>query len=381
MIIFAIPSAKIKDRKRILKICSNTGCSLKIMPYISELHDYYNLKERLRPVKIEDLLGRNEVNIDVKSITGYIKDKTVLITGGGGSIGTEIARHVMTYNPTKIIIFDINENSSYRLLNELRIMYGSTVNVKVEIGSVREVRRLEELFRNHRPEVVFHAAAHKHVPFMEECPSEAVKNNILGTLKAAQVADRYEVKRFVLISTDKAVNPTSVMGATKRVAEMIIQSIDKKSETKFTAVRFGNVLGSDGSVVPLFKSQIEEGGPVTVTHPNIKRYFMTISEAAKLVIQSGAMAGGGEIFVLDMGEQIKIMDLARNMIRLSGLIPEEDIRIKIIGLRPGEKMYEEMLMDEEGTDKTHHNKIFIGKSKVISYDELIIKIDELKGCI
>ena len=380
-ILFAIPSAGAEDRKRILKICSGTGCSLQVMPYISELPDHYNLENRIRPVMIEDLLGREPVSIDMQSIAGYLEGKTILITGGGGSIGSELARHVMFFGPRKVVIFDIYENSAYSLLNELKTLYVKTPHVVAEIGSVREIERLEELFKRHRPDVVFHAAAHKHVPFMEQCPSEAVKNNILGTLNTAEAADKYGVERFILISTDKAVNPSSIMGATKRVAEMIIQSMDKRSATEFAAVRFGNVLDSNGSVIPLFRKQIAKGGPVTVTHPDITRYFMTIPEAAMLVIQAGALAGGGEVFVLDMGEPVKIMDLANNMISLSGLIPGHDIKIRITGLRPGEKMYEEMLMDEEGVDSTRHEKIFIGKAGDISYGELMGKIERLKGLL
>jgi len=379
-IIFAIPAVSRKDRKKILNICSQTGCSLKMMPLVSELEDYYNFKEKLRPVKVEDLLGRDEVDLDVRSIAGYLSGKTVLITGGGGSIGSEIARQVIKYKPGKLIILDVYENTAYRLVNELKRKY-IDIDIDIVIASIRDTKRLEQVFDHYRPDVVFHAAAHKHVPLMEACPCEAIKNNVLGTLNTAKAADKYRVNRFVLISTDKAVNPANIMGASKRVAEMIIQSINKISETEFMAVRFGNVLGSNGSVIPLFEKQIEEGGPVTVTHPDIRRYFMTIPEAAKLVIQSGAMAKGGEIFVLDMGELIKIMDLAKNLISLSGFIPDEDIKIEIIGLRPGEKMFEEMMMDEEGIKKTYHEKIFIGKSNDILYKDIIMKIELLKSSL
>jgi len=379
-IIFAIPSASKNERRRILNICSHTGCNLMLMPSVTRLSDYRNFIERLRPVKIEDLLGRDEVDLDTGSISDYLKDKTILITGGGGSIGSELARQVVRFEPGKLVIMDMYENCAYNLLNELN-SDDIKVNINVEIGSIRDIKRLEEIFSSYKPDVVFHAAAHKHVPFMEACPFEAVKNNVLGTLNTAKMADKYNASCFVLISTDKAVNPTSVMGATKRIAEMIIQSMDRISKTEFAAVRFGNVLGSNGSVIPLFKKQIEAGGPVTVTHPDIKRFFMTASEAAKLVIQAGAMAKGGEIFVLDMGELIKIVDLARNLISLSGFVPGEEIKIEITGLRPGEKMFEEILLDEEGIKKTCHEKIFIGKSRAIAYDKLMDNIDLLVSSI
>lgn len=376
-IIFAIPSASIKKRKEILKICSQTGCNLKMMPSVSDLDDYNNLSDSIRNVKIEDLLGRNEASIDVHSIAGYLKDKTILITGGGGSIGSEIARQVIRFGPRKLIILDIYENNAYRLLHELRIKYGREVPVDIVIASIRDVKRLKEIFLQYKPNVVFHSAAHKHVPLMESCPGEAIKNNVLGTLNTAQMARECKIGQFVLISTDKAVNPTNIMGATKKVAEMIVQSMNRHSETEFVAVRFGNVLGSNGSVIPLFKKQIEAGGPVTVTHPNIRRYFMTITEAAKLVIQAGALAKGGEIFVLNMGELIKIMDLAENLIRLSGLIPDEDIKIEITGLRPGEKLFEEFMLDEEGVDKTTHKEIFIGRSHEATYRDTLHNIELL----
>ena len=376
-IVFAIPTASRKKRKEILKICTRTGCSLKTMPSISNLHDYNNLSSSIRNVKIEDLLGRNEVDLDTQSISGYLKEKTILITGGGGSIGSEIARQVMKFSPKKLVILDIYENTTYRLLNELRIKYGREIPVELVIASIRDVGRLKEVFLLYRPDVVFHSAAHKHVPLMEACPGEAIKNNVLGTFNTAQVASDCKVGQFILISTDKAVNPTNIMGATKKVAEMIVQSMNRHSETKFVAVRFGNVLGSNGSVIPLFKRQIEAGGPVTVTHPDIRRYFMTIIEAAKLVIQAGAIAKGGEIFVLNMGKMIKIMDLAENLIRLSGLIPDEDIKIEITGLRPGEKLFEELMLDEEGIVKTSHEKIFIGRSREVTYEEALLNIELL----
>ncbi len=376
-IVFAIPSASRKKRKEILKICSETGCSLKTMPSVSDLHDYNNLTSSIRNVKIEDLLGRDEADLDVSSMAGYMKEKTILITGGGGSIGSEIARQVIKFGPRKLVILDIYENNAYRLLHELRIKYGREVPVDIVIASIRDVDRLKDIFLQYRPDVVFHSAAYKHVPLMESCPSEAIKNNVLGTFNTAQIARECNVGQFVLISTDKAVNPTNIMGATKKVAEMIVQSMNRHSETEFVAVRFGNVLGSNGSVIPLFKKQIEAGGPVTVTHTDIRRYFMTIPEAAKLVIQAGAMAKGGEIFVLNMGELIKIMDLAENLIRLSGLIPDEDIKIEVTGLRPGEKLFEELMLDEEGVDKTVHKKIFIGRSHEVAYKDTLHNIELL----
>ncbi len=376
-IVFAIPSASRKKRKEILNICSETGCSLKMMPSVSNLHDYDNLSDSIRNVKIEDLLGRNEVDLDVPAIAGYLKGKTILITGGGGSIGSEIARQVIKFGPKKLVILDIYENNAYRLLNELRVKHGSRIPIDLVIASIRDVDRLKDIFLLYGPDVVFHAAAHKHVPLMEACPCEAIKNNVLGTFNTAKTASDCGVGKFILISTDKAVNPTNIMGATKKVAEIIVQSMNRHSETEFAAVRFGNVLGSNGSVIPLFKEQIKAGGPVTVTHPDIRRYFMTIAEAAKLVIQAGAMAKGGEIFVLDMGELIKIMDIAENLIRLSGLIPEEDIRIETTGLRPGEKLFEELMLDEEGIGKTSHKKIFTGRSPEISYKEVLYNIELL----
>ncbi|GKZ04406.1 UDP-N-acetylglucosamine 4,6-dehydratase family protein [Paraclostridium bifermentans] len=291
----------------------------------------------------------------------YLQNKVVLVTGGGGSIGSELCRQVASFNPKQLIILDNYENNAYAIQQELIRKYGSSLNLKTIIASIREEKRMDEIFNKYRPDAVFHAAAHKHVPLMEKSPSEAIKNNIFGTRNVATLADKYKVKRFVLISTDKAVNPTNIMGATKRAAEMIIQTMNEKSETEFVAVRFGNVLGSNGSVIPLFKKQIEEGGPVTITHPDIIRYFMTIPEAVQLVIQAGAMAKGGEIFVLDMGDPVKIVDLADNLIRLSGFEPNVDIKIKFTGLRPGEKLYEELLMSEEGLTNTDHKKIFIGK--------------------
>jgi len=378
-IIFAIPSLDIENRRKILQICSQTRCDIKIMPLLSEIHDHNNLTNSLRKIKIEDLLGRKEVNLDMKAISGYLRNKVILITGGGGSIGSEIAREIVKFYPKKLIIFDIYENSVSCLMDELRIKYGSVIEVEIIIGSILDINKLENVFLLNKPDVVFHAAAYKHVPLMEANPEEAVKNNVLGTLNTALAADKHKVKKFVLISTDKAVNPTSIMGATKRIAEMIILSISKNSETKFMAVRFGNVLASNGSVIPLFKKQIDAGGPVTITHPDIKRYFMTILEAAKLVIQAGAIGKGAEIFILDMGEMVKIMDLAKDLIRLSGFTPGEDIKIEITGLRPGEKMYEELMLDKENIKKTCNDKIFVEKSSDdISFNEVMQCMELLK---
>jgi len=380
-IIFAIPSADKKSKKRILKVCFKTRCRLRMMPSVSKLLDENNLSDSIRAVRVEDLLGRDEVDLNVGSIVGYIKDKTVLITGGGGSIGSEIARQVIKFEPKKLVVLDIYENSAYELMNEFKIKYGRDVKIDVMIASIRDIERLDNIFSKYGPDIVFHAAAHKHVPLIEASPGEAVKNNVLGTFNTAKTADKYGVSQFVLISTDKAVNPTNIMGATKRIAEMIVQSMDKHSKTEFMAVRFGNVLGSNGSVIPLFKKQIEAGGPVTVTHPDIKRYFMTIPEASKLVIQAGAMARGGEIFILDMGELMKIKDIAKALIRLSGLTPNKDIEIKIIGLRPGEKLFEELMLDKENVKRTLHNKIFIEKSLDISYEEVKNSVELLEGCV
>ncbi len=377
-IIVALPSVPKDELKDILKICKETKCKLKTLPGMYEIINEDVSIKSIRDVNIEDLLGRDEVDLNIKEISSYIKNEVVLITGGGGSIGSELCRQIARFHPKKLIILDIYENNAYDLQQELRRTFKDKLNMEVIIASVRDKIRMEQIFDNYRPGVVFHAAAHKHVPLMEVNPGEAIKNNIKGTLNTAQCADKYGVKRFVLISTDKAVNPTNIMGATKRVAEMIIQAMDKQSQTEFAAVRFGNVLGSNGSVIPLFKKQIESGGPVTVTHPEITRYFMTIPEAAKLVIQAGAMARGGEIFILDMGESVKIADLARDLIKLSGFEPDTDIMIEFTGLRPGEKLYEELLLAEEGIEGTRHKSIFIAKPLEINYDELIAKIDEMK---
>ena len=367
-IVLAIASAKKEDRQDILSICAKTGCKLKTVPALYEILEGDMEHPAVRDVDILDLLGRDEVDLNVEEISGYLKNKTVLVTGGGGSIGSELCRQIAHFHPKRLIIFDIYENNAYDLQNEL-LMKFPNLNLEVLIGSVRDRARVEHVFEVCRPDVVFHAAAHKHVPLMELSPGEAVKNNVFGTLNVAQACDKYGVKRMVMISTDKAVNPTNIMGATKRICELIIQYCSRHSKnTDYMAVRFGNVLGSNGSVIPLFKRQIAAGGPVTVTHPDIIRYFMTIPEAARLVFLAGGMAHGGEIFILDMGEPVKIVDLARNLIRLSGLEPDVDIKIKYTGLRPGEKLYEELLLDSEGgCQKTSHQLIYIGKP--IPFDE------------
>lgn len=376
-IIFAIPSASTKDKREILNICKETSCNLKILPGVYQMVDgEINIKD-LRNVDVLDLLGRDPVKVDIESIMGYVKDKTVLVTGGGGSIGSELCRQLVSHKPKCLVIFDIYENNAYDIQQELKIKYPDA-NVVTLIGSIRNTSRLESVFEQYKPDIVYHAAAHKHVPLMEVSPNEAIKNNVVGTWNVAKMADKYGVKKFVMISTDKAVNPTNVMGATKRICEMIIQSFNEKSKTDFVAVRFGNVLGSNGSVIPLFKRQIEAGGPVTVTHPDIIRYFMTIPEAVSLVLQAGAYAKGGEIFILDMGEPVKIDDLAKNLIRLSGYTLGVDMEIKYTGLRPGEKLYEELLMAEEGLQDTQNKLIHIGKPIEFDKDNFEDKLEVLK---
>lgn len=360
-IIISIANISKSEKKYIIDICKNTKCKLKTIPGVYEIIDGKVDIKKIRDVQIEDLLGREPIKVNLAEMSEYIQNKVVLVTGGGGSIGSELCRQIASFNPKQLVILDNYENNAYSIQQELIRKYGNKLNLKTVIASIREEKRLEEIFNEYKPDIVFHAAAHKHVPLMENSPSEAIKNNIFGTKNVATMADKYKVKRFVLISTDKAVNPTNIMGATKRAAEMIVQTMNEQSETEFVAVRFGNVLGSNGSVIPLFKKQIEEGGPVTITHPDIIRYFMTIPEAVQLVIQAGAMARGGEIFVLDMGDPVKIVDLAYNLITLSGFEPNVDIDIKFTGLRPGEKLYEELLMSEEGLMDTEHKKIFIGK--------------------
>lgn len=379
-IIVAIPSINNEEKKEILDICTRTGCKVQIIPGIYEIISGDATVNKIKDVELEDLLGRDPVVLDNRGISGYLKGKVVLVTGGGGSIGSELCRQISVYEPKMLVIFDIYENNVYDIQNELKRKYPNQ-DMKVLIGSIRDKERLEEVFERYNIEVVFHAAAHKHVPLMENSPKEAIKNNVFGTYNLAQVADKYNVKRFVLISTDKAVNPTNIMGATKRLCEMIIQAFNANSKTEFVAVRFGNVLGSNGSVIPLFKQQIKEGGPVTLTHKNITRFFMLIPEAAQLVIQAGGFAKGGEVFVLDMGKSVKIYDLACDLIRLSGFEPNVDMKIKITGLRPGEKLYEELLMSEEGLTETENKKIYIGRPTFTSIDKLKLKLDRLERTI
>lgn len=376
-IVFAIPAAPTQQRKQILKLCQETGCKLKILPGISQLANGEVKVQKIRDVDVLDLLGRDSVQVDLSQIAEYLSGKTVLVTGGGGSIGSELCRQIAGHRPKRLVIFDIYENNAYDIQQELRRTHPGLELITL-IGSVRDTERVNMLFETYRPEIVFHAAAHKHVPLMEDSPNEAIKNNVFGTYHVARAADRYGTKTFVLISTDKAVNPTNVMGASKRICEMIVQTMANRSATKFVAVRFGNVLGSNGSVIPLFKRQIAEGGPVTVTHPDIIRYFMTIPEAVQLVLQAGAYANRGEIFVLDMGEPVRIDDLARNLIRLSGFTPDEDIEIRYTGLRPGEKLFEEMLMDEEGLRETANKLIHIGQPIRISEEHFLEQLAQLE---
>lgn len=378
-IIFAIPTATPQSRKEILGLCQLTGCKVKTLPGIYQLVNGEANLAAVKDIQVEDLLARAPVQLDVSALHGFLRDKVVLVTGGGGSIGSELCRKVVEYNPRQLIILDIYENNAYEIQQELLRKYPG-LNLTVEIASVRDKEKTYELFETYRPDIVFHAAAHKHVPLMEACPEEGIKNNIFGTYHVVRAAEKYGVKKFVMISTDKAVNPTNFMGATKRFCEMILQSrVD--SSTEFCAVRFGNVLGSNGSVVPLFKRQIQEGGPITITDKRIIRYFMTIPEAALLVIEAGAMAKHGEIFVLDMGEPVKILSLAENLIRLSGLEPYKDIEIKEIGLRPGEKLYEELLMSSQTLSKTSNEKIFVEKQETISKDEIMSDLIALDRAI
>ena len=369
-IIYAIPTAPASERKAILDICSTTGCQVQVLPGIYQMVNEEVSVSALREVDPLDLLGRDPIKVNVDEILNYISGKVVMVTGGGGSIGSELCRQIARAKPKQLIIFEIYENNAYDIQNELIRKYPE-LNLEVLIGSVRNTARLDYVMNKYRPELVFHAAAHKHVPLMEDSPNEAIKNNVFGTYKMAQAASKYGVKRFVLISTDKAVNPTNIMGASKRLCEMVVQMMSRESKTEFVAVRFGNVLGSNGSVIPLFKKQIAEGGPVTVTHPDIIRYFMTIPEAVSLVLQAGYYAKGGEIFVLDMGDPVKIDDMARNLIRLSGYEPDVDIKILYTGLRPGEKLYEELLMKEEGMQDTANKLIHIGKP--IEMDDELFK--------
>ena len=380
VIFFSISSINPKDKKDILNICQNTGAKLRILPSTEDLIKNKNIMENLRDVEIEDILGRDPIVLDNNNISNLIEGHVVMVTGGGGSIGSELCRQIMKYNPKELVIVDIYENNLYDIELELK---AKCKNIKIDaiVASVRDKKKLDNLFATYRPYLVFHAAAHKHVPLMETSPLEAIKNNVFGTYNVVNCCDKYNVKRFVLISTDKAVNPTNIMGASKRMCEMIVQAKNRESETEFAAVRFGNVLGSNGSVVPLFKKQIAAGGPVTVTHKEITRFFMTIPEAVQLVLQAVTYAKGGEIFVLDMGEPVKIYDLAVSLIKLSGLEPNVDIPIEITGLRPGEKLYEELLMSEEGLQKTAHNKIFIAEPLDINMEQITQKLDVLHEMI
>ncbi|MBS4538818.1 polysaccharide biosynthesis protein [Clostridium sp. D2Q-11] len=379
-IIIAVPSANKNEIRKIVEECKKSQCRLKILPTISEYIKGKQSINYLRYVEIEDLLGREEVELNVEEISDYLRDKKILVTGGGGSIGSELCRQIAKFHAKEIIILDIYENNAYDLQNELKRKF-KDINTKIIIASIRDRERINEVMKNLTPDIVFHVAAHKHVPLMEDNPKEAIKNNVFGTINVADAADKMQVKKFVLISTDKAVNPTNVMGASKRICEMYIQSMDRISQTEFVAVRFGNVLGSNGSVVPLFTKQISEGGPVTVTHEEVIRYFMTIQEAVQLVIQAGTMASGGEVFILNMGEPVRILKLAEDLIRLSGFEPYVDIPIIITGLRPGEKLYEELLLDEEGILTTTHEKIYIASPDFKEYKALLKEIEELRDLI
>ena len=376
-IFLAMPSASKTQIREILEICKETNCKLRSLPGIYQLVNGEVNVSKLRDVEVEDLLGRDQIKVDLDSILGYVQNKVVLVTGGGGSIGSELCRQIASHKPQRLIIFDIYENSAYDIQQELKEKYPE-LNLTVLIGSVRNTNRINSVFETWKPDIVYHAAAHKHVPLMEDSPNEAIKNNVFGTWKTAMAAAQSGTKKFVMISTDKAVNPTNIMGASKRICEMIIQTFNRHYDTEFVAVRFGNVLGSNGSVIPLFKKQIAAGGPVTVTHPDIIRYFMTIPEAVSLVLQAGAYAKGGEIFVLDMGEPVKILDLAKNLIRLSGYKVDEDIKIVFTGLRPGEKLYEELLMEEEGLQDTENKLIHIGRPIELDERKFFIQLKKLE---
>lgn len=379
-IVIALPSANRSEIVEIVEICNGTTTNIQILPAIKDIVTGKVEISMLRNVEVEDLLGREPVELNIDEIANYIENKVILISGGGGSIGSELCRQILKFSPKKILILDHSENNVYDIELELEKKYPDMEIIPL-IADVQNKKRLDGIFKIHRPEVVFHAAAHKHVPLMEACPNEAIKNNVFGTKNVAECADKYHSSHFVMISTDKAVNPTSVMGTTKRIAEMIVQYYAQTSKTKFTAVRFGNVLGSRGSVIPLFKKQIAEGGPVTVTDPEMVRFFMTIPEAVQLVIQAGGLAKGGEIFILDMGEQIKINDLATDLIKLSGLEPDVDIKIEYIGKRPGEKLYEEILTEEEGIVATKYHRIFISSATYINKEELFNSISKLEQLI
>ena len=381
LILFAIPSCDESDRKRIMALCSKSGCRIKTVPYLSQLFlddDKPEIMSQVKDIRIEDLLGREPITFDKARIRDFISGKVCMVTGGGGSIGSELVRQIAKYHPKQVIIVDIYENNAYDIQQELYIEYEDSLNLVTLIASVRDCDKMEQIFNEYKPQVVFHAAAHKHVPLMETSPAEAVKNNIFGTWNMVTLAEKYHTEKFVMISTDKAVNPTNVMGATKRCCEMIVQYMSQKgSHTEFVTTRFGNVLGSNGSVIPLFRRQIESGKPVTVTHPDIIRYFMTIPEAVSLVLEAAAIARGGEIFVLDMGDPVKITTLAENLIRMYGKVPYRDVEIKFTGLRPGEKLFEELLMDEEGLKETENKKIFIGNQIKIDPEQLTTQLEEL----
>ena len=387
-ILFCIPSCPPKDREIILGLCSKTGLPVKVLPFVGTLLDTSNVGDgttsfakQIRDIKVEDLLGRDPIKFDNKDIRAYIENKVCMVTGGGGSIGSELVRQIAKYKPKQIIIVDIYENNAYDIQQELVMEYGKSLNLVTLIASVRDYFRMNQIFKKYKPEVIFHAAAHKHVPLMENNPMEAIKNNVIGTFNISTLALIYRVKKFVMISTDKAVNPTNVMGASKRCCEMIVRfmSMNNDSQTEFVVTRFGNVLGSNGSVIPLFKRQIEQGKPVTVTHPDIIRYFMTIPEAVSLVLEAASIAHGGEIFVLDMGQPVKIVSLAENLIRMYGKVPYKDVPIKFTGLRPGEKIKEELLMNEEGLQKTKNKLIFIGKQIDIDTSKFINDLWKLKN--
>ena len=380
VILFSISSISLAQRRRILDICAKTNLEVRIIPNMYEvLTSGTSLNSAIRKIKVEDLLGREPIIFDTNKYGGYVQQKTVLVTGGGGSIGSELCRQIAELGCKRLIILDVYENNAYDIQQELKMKYGNDLNLSVEIATICDKKELEDIFIKENIDVVFHAAAHKHVPLMEKNPEEAVKNNVFGTLNLIECSHKFKVKKFVQISTDKAVNPTNVMGATKRICEMLVQMENMKSSTEFVAVRFGNVLGSNGSVIPLFEEQIKKMGPVTVTHPDIIRYFMTIPEAVSLVLTAGGIAKGGEIFILDMGDPVKIKDLAENLIRLSGYTPGEDIKIEYTGLRPGEKLYEELLMDEEGIQKTKSRKIYIGKPILLDENRLTQDLEELKS--
>lgn len=380
VILFSISSISLAQRRRILDICAKTNLEVRIIPNMYEvLTSGTSLNSAIRKIKVEDLLGREPIIFDKNKYGGYVQQKTVLVTGGGGSIGSELCRQIAELGCKRLIILDVYENNAYDIQQELKMKYGNDLNLSVEIATICDKKELEDIFMKENIDVVFHAAAHKHVPLMEKNPEEAVKNNVFGTLNLIECSHKFKVKKFVQISTDKAVNPTNVMGATKRICEMLVQMENMKSSTEFVAVRFGNVLGSNGSVIPLFEEQIKKMGPVTVTHPDIIRYFMTIPEAVSLVLTAGGIAKGGEIFILDMGDPVKIKDLAENLIRLSGYTPGEDIKIEYTGLRPGEKLYEELLMDEEGIQKTKSRKIYIGKPISLDENRLTQDLEELKS--